>query len=234
MYQVQIRRNRQQTSDMEAQVGMLHTNNIQYIDTGQYNEILIKGDQYHEQWMLSCIKDLGYIPGLWVDVGAHVGNHSIYFAVYCNPDHVLAFEPAPRTFEVLKSNIHRNGLENKITAINKAIGLVEGYCEMTDLERPGQNKSIPTDQGSIELINLSSIKETVGLLKIDVEGNEHDVVRGAYDLIQRDKPELFIESFHGMEGILELLPEGYKYIKTYNNAPTHHFSTRNYDKNTLL
>lgn len=206
---------------MEAQMII---NGIKYIDKGQYNEVVVKGEQFYEQWMLNCIKRLGYIPGVWIDAGAHVGNHTIFFSNHCGADEVWAYEPTNSTFEVLKENV-KNNCKNTVRLFNCALGSKKGWCSLKENKNSGQNKVI-NKKGKTKMEALGNISAKVALIKIDVEGFEKDVIKGAMPLLQRDKPELFIESFDNMESILELLPEGYKFIHQYNNAPTFHFSCR--------
>lgn len=199
-------------------------NNIRYIDKGQFDEVKLKGENFYEQWMLTCIQGLGYIPGVWLDVGAHVGNHTIFFSNHCNADEVWAYEPTPETFAVLKENV-ANNCTNTVRLFNCAVGGKKGKCRLKEVERTGQN-SVTYQKGNIPMEVIGDIAAKVALVKIDVEGFEFEVLKGAMPMLERDLPELFIESFEPMEKVLDALPKGYKFIQSYNNAPTHHFSAK--------
>lgn len=199
-------------------------NNIKFIDEGQIAEILYKGEEFYEQWMLTCIKGLGYLPGVWIDVGAHVGNHTIYFSNHCGADEVWAYEPTPETFEVLKENV-KNNCNNTVRLFNCAVGSKKGTCSLEINERSGQNK-VSKKKGETKVEILGDISAKVALIKIDVEGFEFEVLKGAMPLIERDLPELFIESFEPMEKVKEALPKEYKFIQVYCNAPVYHFSAK--------
>lgn len=206
---------------METQ--MTH-NNIRYIDEGQFNEVKVKGENFYEEWMLKNIQKLPYRRGLWLDIGAHVGNHAIFFSNHCKADEVWAYEPTESTFEVLKENV-KNNCKRTVRLFKCAIGAKKGYCTIKENECPGQNRVLKK-KGNTKMEVIGDIVATVALVKIDVEGMERDVIKGAMPILERDRPELFIESFEPMEVILRLLPEGYKFIHQYNNAPTFHFSCR--------
>lgn len=205
---------------MEAQI----INGIKFIDQGQIDEILYKGEDFYEEWMLTCIKKLGYMPGVWIDVGAHVGNHTIYFCNHCGADEVWAYEPTPETFKVLVENV-KNNCKNRVRCFRCAVGANKGFCELVENERSGQNK-VQGTSGTTEMEVLGDISARVALIKIDVEGLEFEVLAGAMPVIKRDLPELFVESFEPMEKILDLLPKKYRFIQRYNNAPTYHFSAK--------
>lgn len=204
---------------MEAQV----INNIKFIDKGQIDEILFKGEQFYEQWMLTCIQQLGYMPGVWIDVGAHVGNHTIFFSNHCNADEVWAYEPTKSTFDVLRENVENN-CTNTVRLFNCAVGAKKCKCRVKENYRTGQN-SVTYQKGNIPMVILGDISAKIALIKIDVEGFEFEVLKGAMPLIERDTPELFIETFEPIEKIAEMLPKDYMFIRRYNNAPTYHFST---------
>lgn len=199
---------------------------INYIDVGQIREIEKLGGRFHEHTMLEAIAAMNISEGAFIDIGAHVGNHSIFFAKYCGRQ-VTAFEASPITFDTLVSNIAANHLHGRVVCYNRAIGKAHGTVGIAhNHERPGQSKIVKggTDI-TISPLDASRMPLTA-LIKIDVEGGEHDVLRGCLDVINRDLPELFIETFHRPERLLRSLPKGYRLIKRYNNAPTFHFSTK--------
>src|SRR3990167_2424357 len=82
------------------------------IITGFKNDLITNGlrttKNYYEFEMLEFIRN-NIERGVMVDVGANIGNHTLYLAKYC-ANIVLAFEPFPDTHQLLESNI----LQNKI------------------------------------------------------------------------------------------------------------------------
>src|SRR5690606_29942959 len=138
---------------------------IDYIDSGQLNEVKKHGNKFHEFYMLEAIARLRLPEGVYVDIGAHVGNHSIFFAKHCHRN-VIAFEASNITAEVFSHNVLVNGLDNKIEVHNSAIGNTDGECQVIhNIERPGQSKVV---QGTgIAIHRLQA--PTTALIKIDVE-----------------------------------------------------------------
>jgi predicted RNA methylase len=70
-------------------------------------QVLGKKNLFYEIELLEKIKSLN-LQGLYVDVGSHHGNHSIYFDKFCNSDKVISIEGNPFNFEYLKKNININ------------------------------------------------------------------------------------------------------------------------------
>lgn len=199
------------------------SDNIHMIYNGvnMISEVKKRGNLFFEQTMLEAISKLPYRKGVWLDIGANVGNHTVFFSRYCNPDEVWSYEPNAGSFEILKANVKAN-CTRTVRLFNCAIGAEKGFCNFSDNENPAINKVIPGDG----LTKMETITTTakVALIKVDVEGFETEVLKGAKDVIARDLPELFIEHFGEPEELLPLLPDGYKIIKRYNNAPTWHYS----------
>lgn len=196
---------------------------MKFIDKGQIAEIEAKGERFYEQWMLQQISELPYRPGLWLDVGAHVGNHSVYFSKFCKADEIWAYEPNEDAYDVMIQNLLNFECKN-VRVFNAAVGAETGFVQLVrNIERPGQSK-VRKSKGKTPLVILGDIAAKVALVKIDVEGFEMEVLKGAMPMIKRDLPELFIETFDYLEDIKKLLPKEYKLIRQFNNAPTYHFS----------
>ena len=197
---------------------------ITYNSLGHIKEVEKHG-KFFEYGMLEAIEELPYRPGICMDIGANVGNHAIFFSKFCKFYEVWAFEPSPNSFKVLTKNTIDNECFLNTQLFRYAVGSEYGSVSMTDDEKnPSWNK---VKEGNDTPLVPIKIKEKVALMKIDVEGYEFEVIKGAYEVIEREKPELFIEWHDGYEPILNALPKGYRYVKTYNNAPSHHFTFKN-------
>ena len=122
------------------------------------------------------------------DVGAHIGNHTIYFAKVLGWT-VFAFEPNPDAFEKLVANVERNGLADKVTCFQVALADVPGAVRMARTE-PSDAGTVavvtgdapPGSHVEVEAATLDSYLHLAEagptLLKIDVEGYEAEVLRG--------------------------------------------------------
>lgn len=130
------------------------------------------------------------------DCGANVGTSCAFFKKIYPQSRILAFEPNPRIAEYLRSNIKNNLLEN-IEVIEKAVwihndgielGLESADASSIHLER---NK---IKVGSVRLKDLLDNKETVYMLKIDIEGAEIEVLKDCGQSLNNVK-NIFVE-FH--------------------------------------
>jgi FkbM family methyltransferase len=126
-------------------------------------------------------------PGdVFVDVGANIGVHSLIGAnLVGNAGHVYAFEPHPRTFKFLRGNVRLNRTAN-MTITNCAVGGEAGALRFTDMRSDDQNQ-VAGSGIEVEAATLDSLlpPSRVRLLKIDTEGFELFVLRGANDVLKR-------------------------------------------------
>jgi FkbM family methyltransferase len=142
-------------------------------------------------------------PGsIAVDAGANIGIHSLAM-VARQPKlaQALAFEPHPEIFRCLQQNAAR---DPRIRPFNKGLGHMRHTLSMPKLNADtspnpaGMPMFVPGHEFAVEVIPLDSLSLTnVSLVKIDVEGMEEQVIDGAMNLLQRERPAL----------IVELLPE---------------------------
>jgi FkbM family methyltransferase len=123
-------------------------------------------------------------PGsLFVDVGANVGYHAVFAAQL--GAHVVAVEPVPWTLELLRANIWRHGADVEVAAAAASaspgtvrIGLEVAHRSGAQIGEEGiEVRSSPLD----ELVPEGE----VDVLKIDVEGAEPLVLRGASAILER-------------------------------------------------
>jgi FkbM family methyltransferase len=129
-----------------------------------------------------------------LDIGANIG--VIAQALEHSGFTVEAFEPQAEVFSVLKMNF-------KGTAHNVALGDQSGMTVMPNLDYAAANNfggiscgTVSKLRGGVEIPirKLDDYKyENVGLMKIDVEGYEEKVLRGAVETIARCKPILYLE-----------------------------------------
>ncbi len=131
-----------------------------------------------------------------IDAGAHLGTYTSHMIK--NSKRCWAFEPNPQFFEKLKS-ISPNLIVKQV-ALSDQNGEVFLRVPGKELGRGTIEKDNTLEE--FENINVISVKqkklddyelETVGLIKIDVEGHELSVLNGAKNLLIRDRPTLLIE-----------------------------------------
>jgi FkbM family methyltransferase len=138
-----------------------------------------------------------YLPGtVIVDVGANIGNHTVFFGSILGAT-VHAFEPYQPNYDLLVLNIAVNGLENRVVAHPFAVADRDGLGSA----QPGLTANhgivrVRFGDGNIPVRSLDSlpIPGPIGILKIDVEGSEAIVLRGAESLIRTWLPDILVEA----------------------------------------
>jgi FkbM family methyltransferase len=142
-------------------------------------------------------------PGdIVLDVGANIGALTIPFARMAGS--VIAFEPQRGCHMLLSANIALNSLVNVI-AYQYAVGNPEGgsgdvLVPFVDYTRPGNFGSVsltaPAEKGEMVLcVALDALGlPPAKLLKIDVEGMEAEVLRGARNYVTTHMPYLYVEN----------------------------------------
>lgn len=141
-------------------------------------------------------------PGMTVvEIGANMGLHSVELARGCAPGPFYAFEPQPRVFQVLCANLALNDIGNAF-AYPEGCGETEGVATVPLIDygregnfggvslRPGDDRGIKVRIRPLDALGLPSC----GLVKIDVEGFEPQVLRGARQTIARCRPILYVEN----------------------------------------
>ncbi len=167
--------------------------------------------------------------GLVIDVGANIGNHTVFFGKLLGRP-VIALEPYEQAFRVLEKNVELNGLSDTVTLLQKAAGRKPSRGEITPPPEHnwGQARVRATGTGPVEVIRLDdlSIRGPVALIKIDVEGMEADVLKGAWRLLKRKRPVLYVEAqtpahYAALRRLLR--PIGYQMVRRFNHTPTYFF-----------
>jgi FkbM family methyltransferase len=144
----------------------------------------------------------GHFPpgGVFVDIGANVGNHTLFVGKYLRPRQVIVIEANPPAIEVLQVNIELNGLQTLVDASHLGVGLSDSASSATPDTPPGNlgaTRLLPCGGGigSIPLIPGDAIlrDRRVDFLKVDVEAMELRVLAGLEETLARWRPAIFIE-----------------------------------------
>lgn len=122
-------------------------------------------------------------PGdLFVDAGANIGSYTILASAVCGAD-TIAIEPDPATLASLQRNVAINGIEGRVTGVECALGAVPGMVRFT-VGRDTVNRVAVTGDRNTREVKVATLDELVAdrspvLIKLDVEGYEKEVIRGA-------------------------------------------------------
>lgn len=136
-----------------------------------------------------------------LDIGANIGNHSIAFSEWF--EHVYAFEPNPRTFQLLKLNtekidnisIFQFGASSKEDVVLAAVPFtnVGGTSIVYDSTKYNNKNVIEINVKALDQIDEVNNIKKVGLIKIDIEGHECSAIIGAKELILKHMPIIAFE-----------------------------------------
>jgi FkbM family methyltransferase len=141
-------------------------------------------------------------PGMTVvEVGANIGSHTVALAnMVGQQGRVVAFEPQRAIFQILCANLALNGLE-QVEAHWAAVGAAAGdvmieRLDMRAVQNFGGYAIKPGAQGEkVRLMTVDSLElAACQMIKVDVEGMEADVIRGARETILRCGPMIFAEN----------------------------------------
>jgi FkbM family methyltransferase len=183
-----------------------------------------------------------------VDVGAHMGRYTITSSNYVGPHgKVVAIEAHPYNFKILQRNIWLNRLTN-VTAMNCAVysakarlklylpdedlGYTMHHSLMTNYLISKYNESIERKYVEVEAYTLDNLVQENGIdqvnwIKIDVEGAEYEVLKGAKDILSGNKQIAILVEVHGKDTYgptIELLRSNnfnIEFEKTYDNGEKH-------------
>jgi FkbM family methyltransferase len=158
---------------------------------------------YYEKRLSEAIAQIGREKGgKFVDVGANIGYHTLLWVAQDPENEALAIEPSPRVVPLLRKNVRRNGVEERVTIMEAAAGKGEGEVSFDLGPREevgwggvtkGEGRTVTENsQGTVSVSQHSLddvIEGPVGLLKVDVEGAETWVFQGSEDLLRSQEIE---------------------------------------------
>lgn len=136
-----------------------------------------------------------------LDVGANVGAYTLLLGQWVRPGgRVYAFEPAPEAFGGLSEHLRLNGLADTVVPVRAAVAATSGMATLAADGVSGANRLADAPGGeTVQTVTVDEFCAREGILpaflKIDVEGAELDVLRGARETIARagDALALFVE-----------------------------------------
>jgi FkbM family methyltransferase len=149
--------------------------------------------------------------GLFLDVGANNGLYSILAAKTCPDARVIAFEPYAPARDILLANLALNGVEANIVvrdvALSDSTGNAtlyvpddsHGLLETSASLEPDFQSAVQTVTVRRARLDDIALDGRIAVMKIDVEGHEAAVLRGAIRRLEEDRPIVFAEMLPGAE-----------------------------------
>lgn len=181
----------------------------------------------------------GPATGVFIDVGANIGNHAVFFGKFL-AEHVVCVEPHPALVPILTRNLELNAVAAS-SVLPYAAGRTAGRGYISQVKElvhknigSSQVQGARPDAGvEVQVASLDRLLHTalgrreVTCVKIDVEGLELDVLHGATGLLRTHRPQLVIElaSRAARTAVRRFLADyGYEDIgRRFGWTPTYHF-----------
>jgi FkbM family methyltransferase len=166
-----------------------------------------------------------FSPGdIVYDVGANIGNHSVYFSKIMGAGKLVAFEPQPHCYDILKKNVTLNKLCSVVKIEQCMLGDKTGMGEVAHFSpnNYGATRLKESESGTISMTTLDAYAakakhKRINFMKIDVEGAAPTVLKGAKRILQEMRPVILVELLPQLQEIepgLEFMVEmGYTYEK---------------------
>ncbi|MFR5514190.1 MAG: FkbM family methyltransferase, partial [[Eubacterium] siraeum] len=149
-----------------------------------------------------------------IDAGGYVGDTALLFSSYTDKS-IHVFEASPSNMDIIRETRRMNQLEN-IVPVSKALGEKSGTATFSLgernscnslVERPGYNYP---NHIEVPVITLDDyVRENnleVGLIKVDIEGGEQLLLKGAVETIRTQHPILLISIYHSANDFFEIKP----------------------------
>ena len=162
----------------------------------------------------------------FIDVGANIGNHSIYAREVLGASDITCFEPFPINADILEKNV----AIAKVYRVGLSDTAGEMSCEQNIMEFKGQPGVYCANAGNTTLIPGKGIPvrtldsyniQKCDLLKIDAEGMESAILSGAKKTLMRVRPYIYAEAnlmVHFMDMVEILAPLGYYMTKVLSGG----------------
>jgi len=168
------------------------------------NIAIIEGDECISKWvesegrldhdpnslpiMLSYVKEGDTV----IDIGAFIGDQTFAYAKKVGGfGKVIAFEPNPTAFECLEHNMF--DFDN-VELRNEGVSDTKGNIKLTDVATNAGMTYAEKAKKGIKCVTIDSLKlNKLNFIKIDAEGFEHNILKGAIETIKKFKPIMVIE-----------------------------------------
>lgn len=194
-------------------------------------EVTIARHRQYEPHITAAICAFMQKDGIFLDIGANVGYHSLYVAAAFESAICICFEPHPTIYQQLCRNIYLNRSLGNLQAHEMAVGDRCGEINFYLQNDASYNRGLSSihhnydigdefTQTKVKIASLDDflseeIQRKVSVVKIDTQGSEDQVILGALETIKKSKPVIIFEFVSDytdspqsmIMSILEALPE---------------------------
>lgn len=176
-----------------------------YTDSFIWKNIKEKG--IYDHYLIYRVRDLKLIKDetLFIDAGANIGNHTVYWAKCFPKATCMAVEANQEVFNVLNRNVELNQLSN-VHTVNSALSAKDGLgvCSILDSAHPGnsqvriggdfETRTIRVDSVYKKLMSdIGESYKPCSFIKIDCEHHDFEVLLGCESILEMYRPSVAIE-----------------------------------------
>ena len=182
-------------------------------------DICHMGDGNREPWLIEALSDVKE-GDLFVDIGANLGLFAIPVGKITK---VIAFEPDAVNYDLLIKNTTLNGVQENVTVLKNIVSDIDGkmklysskFSQIATIVDPSRVDWEPEIVSEVDSVTIDKFMEDdkiekIDWLKIDVEGGEYQILKGAKNSLTNKKIENILVEIHAS------LPEGITYNDVYD------------------
>lgn len=157
---------------------------------------IIRYGEFSHLEMTTFEKFLTLPDMILVEIGANIGAHTVGLSKKVK--RLIAFEPQPQVFYNLCANIALNSIQN-VDCYNVGLGAESGILYLPEIDHSKANNFggislLTSGEHKVEIRTLDSYNIDTQFIKIDVEGMETPVLKGAINTINKNNPVMYIEN----------------------------------------
>lgn len=159
--------------------------------------------EYHRSWEEPEADRLAALirqrPGTFLDVGAHVGYHTVRLLHRETVPRVVAVEPQPVVAGLLRANLARVTSDATVTLVQAAAWDHEGVVSIRQFGEgnSGDVRVVADSAGQVRAVRLDDVAEIrdheVTVVKVDLQGRDHRALAGLRTILLRDRPDVLCE-----------------------------------------
>ena len=183
---------------------------------------VLRSGSFYERQELELISELVDRPRRILDVGANIGNHSLYLAHRFNPELTIPVEPNPRVLPLLRANLGLNWHQSfDLSLVGYGLSDKEGSgtSHLKSEANLGGARLIEDEDGLVPIVTGDQALQGISfdLIKIDVEGMENRVIDGMAAILSVSDALVFVEVLLSNidETIAQMSRLGYVYREAF-------------------
>nr|MBA3574282.1 FkbM family methyltransferase [Pseudonocardiales bacterium] len=158
---------------------------------------------YHRSWERPEAELLERLArgrhGTFLDVGAHVGYHTVRLLSLLPEVRAVAVEPNPAVLDMLRANLATAGIDERVTVLPVAAwdrDTVVGLHQV-ETDNSGDYRVVPDGALRVDALRLDTVAAVisgeVAVVKVDLQGRDHRAIAGLDAVLRCDRPDVVCE-----------------------------------------